>query len=96
MSRKGGYQILDLKGVSYTSGTAKTVDGTYFEALNRSFGKAVLVSGLKVGSDPIISDTFCTFTLSSSTYTGVISLAGYTYTIDVTATSVEVTKTEIV
>lgn len=95
MSKLGGYQILDLKGESYTSGTAKTKDASYFNAIKNSRGKAILVSGLKVGSDPVIADTYCTFALSSSTYTGVITLGGYTYTIEVQATSVEITKTEI-
>lgn len=89
---KGGYQILDLKGTALTSGTEATIEGTY-KALSHANGKRVVVSGLKVGSASY-SDVEVLFTLSSTTYTGVLVVGTTTITIvvanddGVTATAV--------
>ena len=44
----GGYQILDLKNAALTSGTKKTVKGS-FDALDRANNKRVVISGMNVG-----------------------------------------------
>lgn len=44
----GGYQILDLKNAALTSGTKKTIKGT-FDALDRANKKRVVISGMNVG-----------------------------------------------
>ena len=49
MSTKGGYQILDLKKTPLTSGTQKTITGS-FDALDRASQKRIVISGLNVGS----------------------------------------------
>ena len=48
MSSKGGYQILDLKNTALTSGTAKSIKGS-FDALDRANNKRVVISGMNVG-----------------------------------------------
>lgn len=78
---KGGYQILDLKGTALTSGTEATIDGTY-AALSNAHGKRVIVSGLKVGGTAY-NDVEVLFTLSTTTYTGVLVVGTTTITIAV-------------
>ena len=49
MSSKGGYQILDLKDKTLTSGTAATIKGS-FDALDRASQKCIIISGMKVST----------------------------------------------
>lgn len=49
MSSKGGYQILDLKDKTLTSGTAATIKGS-FDALDRAAQKRIVISGMKVST----------------------------------------------
>lgn len=48
MSKLGGYQILDLNGTEFESGTAQVVRGS-MDALKYSNGKVIVVSGLNIG-----------------------------------------------
>lgn len=90
--QKGGYQIVDLKGTALTSGTEATIEGVY-AALSNAGGKRTVVSGLKVGGTAY-SDVEVLFTLSTTTYTGVLVIGATTITIvvanddGVTATAV--------
>ena len=87
MSRNGGYAIMDLKGVAFTSGTAKTVAGV-FAITQRN--KAILISGLKVGTT-LYPDFYATFTSATvsttTTATAEKRLYGATMTIAITNAS---------
>lgn len=75
--KKGGYQILDLKG--QTSGS--TIDGIY--ELLEGNTKPVLVSGLVVGGVEY-RDAFVEFTVSESNFVGTV----YGKTITITSLNV--------
>ena len=87
MSRNGGYAIMDLKNEDFTSGTAKTVAGV-FAITQRD--KAVLISGLKVGTT-LYPDFYVTFTSATvsttTTATAEKRLYGATMTIAITNAS---------
>lgn len=70
--RKGGYQIIDLKGEALTSGTAKTIKGTYAQATGAK-GKRTVISGLKIGSGNVLPDFESPFTYSTNTATTTLS-----------------------
>lgn len=94
MSRNGGYAIMDLKNEAFTSGTAKTVTGV-FPITQRK--KAVLISGLKVGT-VYYPDFYAVFTSATAdsvtTATAEIRLDGATMTIAISnATSTNMTVT---
>ena len=46
MSRKGGYKIIDLKGLDFSSN--KVIDGIY-ESIEDNYGKPLLFSGIVIG-----------------------------------------------
>lgn len=75
--KKGGYQILDLKG--QTSGS--TIDGIY--ELLEGNTKPVLVSGLVDGGVEY-RDAFVEFTVSESNFVGIV----YGKTITITSLNV--------
>ena len=77
MSKKGGYQILDLKKTKLTAGTASTIKGTW-GTLAGNYHKPALVSGLVIGTTEY-NDAFAEFTLSNTTYTA--TLYGHTLTV---------------
>ena len=63
---KGGYKIINLKGVSLKSGVAQNIKGTH-KAIESNYGKATLLSGLTVnGTD--YQDMFVNFTVSGTNY----------------------------
>lgn len=63
---KGGYKIINLKGVSLKSGVAQNIKGTY-DSVKSNYGKATLLSGLTVsGTD--YPDMFVDFTLKGTDY----------------------------
>lgn len=66
---KGGYQIIDLKNKTLTSGVGMVFDGVY----NKVEGtrKPILVSGLNVGGTEY-HDSFVDFTVAGTAYTGTI------------------------
>lgn len=96
MSRNGGYIILDLKGHTFTSGVAGTIDGA-FEVASNPYGKATLVSGLNVG-DVLYPDFHVPFVEGSGSYDASIVIGGNTIDIsvdeddDVTVTVTEPTS----
>lgn len=65
---KGGYQILDLKKSTLTSGSKKTIAGS-FDALDRSSQKRVVISGMKVSTTEY-NDIDAYFTPSVNVSTG--------------------------
>lgn len=71
MSKKGGYQIIDLKGVSLTSGSAVVIKGVY-ESIEGNYYKPLLLSGLVI-SDIEQTDAFISAISGTNLYT--ISLA---------------------
>lgn len=87
MSRNGGYAIMDLKNEAFTSGTAKTVVGVFPIT---QLHKAVLISGLKVGTTtyPDFYVTFTSVTVSiKTTATAEKRLYGAKMTIAITNSS---------
>lgn len=77
---KGGYQILDCKETVLTSGTAKTITGSYARIHNNT-GKPILVSGCIVknsanGDAVALTDCWVNFTVNNGTYTGTLSNGG--------------------
>lgn len=64
--KKGGYQIVNLKETALTSGTGKTIKGT-FEQATGARNKRTIVSGLKVGSNTVTPDFETPFKLVSTT-----------------------------
>lgn len=67
---KGGYQILNLEGIAFTSGISQTVRNAY-EAIEGT-RKAILVSGLEVDGVEY-RDTFVDFTVKSGNFVGVVN-----------------------
>ena len=64
---KGGYQILDLSGHSFTTGATGYVDGAYEKI--EGTRKVILVSGLEVDGTEY-RDAFVDFTVDSGNYVG--------------------------
>lgn len=79
MSSKGGYQILDLKGVALTSGTGSTIAGTFVSIAN-SHNKRIVVSGLKIGTT-VYNDFEASFLPGESGYAASLTIG--TNTIDI-------------
>lgn len=71
MSKLGGYQIIDFKGIALTSGTEKTILGVY-DAIERT-NKRTVVSGLVVGSTEY-NDMEVNFVVSGTSFVGVVTL----------------------
>ena len=75
----GGYQILDLKNAALTSGTKKTIKGT-FDALDRANKKRMVISGMTVDgtSDNAIAGYFIpsvnVSTNKATGYNGALSI----------------------
>ena len=82
MSLKGGYQILDLKKVPFTSGTSEKIPGA-FNALEHSNGKRVIVSGLVIDGDSTIAfpDITTIFLKNSGSYSNTFVVGEMTITI---------------
>lgn len=58
MSRRGGYQLIDLKGIDLSSAGTIKIDGIY-AAIEGNYNKRVVVSGLVIGAtefDDITAD----------------------------------------
>lgn len=83
---KGGYQILDLKKSTLTSGTKKTVAGS-FDALDRASQKRVVISGMKVSTTEY-NDIEAYFIPSVNVSTG--KATGYNAAITIGASSIAV------
>lgn len=64
---KGGYQILDLSGVDFTTGTTAYVRGAYEKI--EGTRKVILVSGLTVDGTEY-RDAFVDFAIDSDNYVG--------------------------
>lgn len=82
----GGYQILDLKNAALTSGSKKTIKGS-FDALDRANKKRVVISGMKV-STTAYNDVEAYFTPSVNVSTGRAS--GYNGALSIGASSIAV------
>lgn len=70
MAKKGGYQILNLGGMSLTPDAEKVIAGSY-EALEGNYNKPVLVSGLVVNATEY-NDFYALFTPSNSNFVAEI------------------------
>lgn len=66
---KGGYQILDLSGHSFTTGTSGYVKGAYEKI--EGTRKVILVSGLEVDGVEY-RDAFVDFSVISSNFVGTM------------------------
>lgn len=86
MSSKGGYQILDLKHTTLTSGTAATIKGS-FDALDRAAQKRIVISGMKV-STKTYADTEAYFIPSINVSTG--KATGYNGALSIGAESIAI------
>ena len=94
MSRKGGYIILDLNGTTFTSTEAETVGGAY-EVVANPYGKATLISGLKVG-DVAYPDFYAPFIEGADSFAAAVVIGGNTIDIAVDdEDNVTVTVTEV-
>lgn len=82
--RKGGYRIINLKGTSFTSGTATKVAGAY-ESANNPYDKATMISGLAVAGVEY-PDFYAPFVPSSGNMTTSVVIGGSTITIAVAPT----------
>lgn len=66
---KGGYQIVDLGGKSFTLGTGRVVDGVYDKI--EGTRKPIYVSGIVI-VDVEYHDTYVDFTVNQSNFEGTI------------------------
>lgn len=66
---KGGYQILDLSGYSFTTGASVYVKGAYEKI--EGTRKVILVSGLELDGTEH-RDAFVDFTVSAGNFVGTI------------------------
>lgn len=73
---KGGYQILDLSGISFTVGITKYVKGAYEKI--EGTRKVILISGLEVDGTEY-RDCFVDFYVDNANFVG--SIYGKTITI---------------
>lgn len=73
MSLKGGYKIIDLKGIDVTQ-SAMMVEGVY-ESIESNYGKPLLISGIVIDGVEK-DDVFVQATLNGSAYE--FELYGYT------------------
>lgn len=72
--RNGGYQVLDFKNISFTSGVAKADTGLKLYDLIEGTRKRIVISGLVVGSKEF-QDFEVLFALSGTTF-----IARHSYT----------------
>lgn len=63
MAKRGGYQIVDFKGVDLSDGEEHIIDGIY-RAAGLIYKKAALVSGLVVDESGVLPDFFATINTS--------------------------------
>lgn len=75
MSKKGGYQIVDFKGVDITT---ETVIEGIFDIAQSKFGKPVLASGLNFG-DGVLPDIFVEETIGADS----IEFVAYGFTVTI-------------
>lgn len=75
MSKKGGYQIVDFKGVDITT---ETVIEGIFDIAQSKFGKPVLASGLNFG-DGVLPDVFVEETIGADS----IEFVAYGFTVTI-------------
>lgn len=66
---KGGYQIVDLGGKSFTLGTGIVVDGTYDKI--KGTRKPIYVSGIVIAGTEY-HDTYVDFTVNKTNFEGTI------------------------
>lgn len=66
---KGGYQILDLSGHSFTTGASGYIEGAYEKI--EGTRKVILVSGLEVDGVEY-RDAFVDFSVSADNYVGTM------------------------
>lgn len=66
---KGGYQIVDLGGKSFTLGTGIVVDGTYDKI--KGTRKPIYVSGIVIAGVEY-HDTYVDFTVNQTNFEGTI------------------------
>lgn len=64
--RKGGYQIIDLHDVSFTSGVPMMVPGIH-DRIEGSYRKPILLSGLTIGGVEY-PDTYVEMNVNESAY----------------------------
>lgn len=88
---KGGYKIVNFKGIPLTSGSASTIKDTYAEMSN-SYNKATIISGLVVGNVSY-PDFFAPFVANEGVYETDVVISGHNLTIRVAAND-RVTVTE--
>lgn len=77
--QKGGYQIIDLKGLNFVVGTAQTVDGIYDKIEGTK--KPLYVSGIQIAGVEY-HDTYVDFTVSTGNFVGTIYGKKITITAD--------------
>lgn len=75
---KGGYQIIDFRGVDFTVGTATKVDGVY-ERIEGNYNKALLIENFSIGGVEQ-NATWVVETTNSANYV-LIGLSGYNITV---------------
>lgn len=94
MSKKGGYKIIDFKGVNLDpdASSAAVIDGI-FDSIEANHGKATLISGL-VLDDVEKTDFFGRFAVSSGDYVLTIDEGTVTVTDDDEVTFAEPTPPE--
>lgn len=82
---KGGYQIVDLKGVNLEPDVAASVEAVKIPgihaAIEGSHGKALMLSGIVIDGVEK-NDQYIVFTVSSGTYTAPIEGGTLTITAD--------------
>lgn len=78
MSKRGGYQILDLKDTALTSGKAAVIKGTS-RAMSRHLRSRVVISGLNLDGVLYSDVTADSVTITGTTYT--IQGGGVTVTV---------------
>ena len=81
---KGGYKIINLKGVELDSGVAKTVKGVY-ESLENNYGKATMLSGLNIDGK-VYGDMYVNFVVADTDYVATTYLGTVTISDDDTVT----------
>lgn len=77
MARKGGYQLVNFKGISLTAGTGATISGV-FSAIQNANGKRIIISGLVIGGTQY-NDVPVEVTVNSSNY--IFNCYGYDFVI---------------
>lgn len=78
---KGGYQIVDFKGVAITLDEEITIDGIY-EAVTNGNKKALLLENLNVGGT-LFQAIYVVAPVSVDSTTGIATIVAYEYTIEV-------------